>query len=259
MAENTATARKDGNIKHMVAVMSGKGGVGKSVVTSLLAIALQRQGLRVGILDGDLLGPSIVGMFGTEIELSMSDEGNILPLSSEHGVKIMSMSMFLESEADPTAWQGTMVASAFKQFYGEVEWDQLDYLLIDVPPGTSDVPMTILRSLPLDGVVIVSSPQGIATTVVKKCINMVHQFNVPIVGVVENMAYYMAPGGEYCEIFGPSNEAALVALAGAPLLGQLPLDPRLATLCDAGRIEEYRVEAYKTVAANFLDALQISR
>src|ERR1700730_7208706 len=112
MTENTATARKDGNIKHMIAVMSGKGGVGKSVVTSLLAIALQRQGLRVGILDGDLLGPSIVGMFGTEIELSMSDEGNILPLSSENGVKMMSMSMFLESEADPTAWQGTMVASA---------------------------------------------------------------------------------------------------------------------------------------------------
>ena len=256
MTENIVAEGKDRNIKHMIAVMSGKGGVGKSVVTSLLAIALQRQGLRAGILDGDLLGPSVVSMFGTEIELSMSDDGNILPLVSENGVKIMSMSMFLEHEADPTVWQGTMVASAFKQFYGEVEWDQLDYLLIDVPPGTSDVPMTILRSLPLDGVVIVSSPQLTATTVVKKCINMVRQFNVPILGVVENMAYYMAPGGEYCEIFGPSSEAALIALAGAPLLGQLPLDPRLAALCDAGRIEEYNAGAYAPLTANFLDALK---
>ena len=258
MTENNHAAGKDGNIKHMVAIMSGKGGVGKSVVTGLLAIALQRQGLRVGILDGDLLGPSIVGMFGTEIELAMSDEGNILPLVSGSGVKMMSMSLFLENEVDPTVWQGTMVASAFKQFYGEVEWDSLDYLLIDVPPGTSDVPMTILRSLPLDGVVIVSSPQRIATTVVKKCINMVQQFNVPILGVVENMGYYMAPGGEYCEIFGPSNEAAIVDLAGAPLLGQLPLDPRLSTLCDAGHIEEYQAEAYVALTAKFLDALKVN-
>lgn len=259
MSENSVAEGKDRNIQHMIAVMSGKGGVGKSVVTSLLSIALQRQGQRVGILDGDLLGPSIVRMFGTEIELAMSDEGNILPLVSQHGVKIMSMSLFLENEADPTIWQGTMVASAFKQFYGEVEWDQLDYLLVDVPPGTSDVPMTILRSLPLEGVVVVSSPQMVATTVVKKCINMVQQFNVPILGVVENMAYYMAPDGEYCEIFGSSREAELVALAGAPLLGQLPLDPRLSALCDAGRIEEYHAEKFETLAANFLHALEIKQ
>ena len=259
MSENSVAQDKDRNIRHMIAVLSGKGGVGKSVVTSLLAIALQRQGRRVGILDGDLLGPSIVRMFGTEIELSMSDDGNILPLVSQNGVKVMSMSLFLENEADPTVWQGTMVASAFKQFYGEVEWDQLDYLLVDVPPGTSDVPMTILRSLPLDGVVIVSSPQLVATTVVKKSINMVHQFNVPILGIVENMAYYMAPGGEYCEIFGSSREAELAALAGAPLLGQLPLDSRLAALCDAGRIEEYHTGAFETLSANFLHTLEVRR
>src|ERR1700752_2171200 len=171
MTENIHAAGKDGKIKHMIPIVSGKSGGGRSVVTCLLAAALRHQGLQIGILDGDLLGPSIVSMFGTEIELAMSDEGNILPLVSESGVKMMSMNLFLENEDDPTVWQGTMVASAFKQFYGEVEWDSLDYLLIDVPPGTSDVPMTILRSLPLDGVVIVSSPQRIATTVVKKCIH----------------------------------------------------------------------------------------
>lgn len=259
MTELHVADGQDRKIRHMLAVMSGKGGVGKSLVTSLLAVALRRQGLEVGILDGDLTCPAIMRMFGPEMQLSITDNGNIEPLISGEGVKIMSMSMFLENEADPTVWQGTMVASAFKQFYNETAWGQLDYLLVDVPPGMSDVPMTILGSLPLDGVIIVASPQVVATTAVKKCITMVRQYNVPIQGIVENMAYFMAPGGEYCEIFGPSSGLELASLAAAPLLGQLPLDVRLAALCDSGRIEEYRAEAYTALATNFLKTLKINQ
>jgi len=258
MTEAT-NSEENPKIQHVIAIMSGKGGVGKSLVTVLLAAALRHQGLQVGILDGDLSGPSIVRMCGPEIQLSMTDDGSIEPLVSEEGLKIMSMSLFLENEADPTLWQGSMLASAFKQFYSEVAWGQLDYLLVDVQSGTSDVPMTILRSLPLDGVVIVSSPQVLAATVVKKTINMVHQFNVPILGIVENIAYFMAPGGEYCEIFGPSSGTELMSLADAPLLGQLPLDPKLAVLSDSGHIGEYHSQAYETLMANWLKALKIER
>jgi Mrp family chromosome partitioning ATPase len=239
---NNAGERKP---KHVIAIMSGKGGVGKSLVTSLLAIALQEQGFQVGIFDGDLTAPSIVHMFDPLLELSFTQEGRIEPLVSKAGIKIMSMRPFLEHETDATIWQGTMVASAFKQFYNDVEWGDLDYLLIDVPPGTSDVPMMILRALPLEGVIIVSSPQVIATVGVKKCINMIQQYHIPILGVVENMAYFISPGEEYCEPFGPGQGTELARLTGAPLLARLPLDPKLAGLCDAGRVEEYPSEKYR--------------
>ena len=257
--ESTHSEDTERKIKHVIAVMSGKGGVGKSVVTALLAIALRRQGLRVGVLDGDLNGPSIVHMFGAGLEISVADNGNIEPIVSPHGIKIMSMSMFAENENEPIVWRGPMVSSAFKQFYSEVEWGQLDYMLVDVPPGTADVPMTVLQSLPLDGVVIVSTPQVIATAVVKKCVNMVFQLKGKVLGVVENLAYFIAPGGEYCEIFGPSNEAELLTMAHTPLLGKLPLDPGLAALCDAGRIEEYAAAEHDTLAANFCRVLEITR
>lgn len=257
--ESTHSEDTERKIKHVVAVMSGKGGVGKSVVTGLLAIALRRQGLRVGVLDGDLNGPGIVRMFGAELELSVADNGNVEPIVSLGGIKIMSMSMFAEDENEPIVWRGPMVSSAFKQFYHEVEWGQLDYLLIDVPPGTADVPMTVLQSLPLDGVVIVSTPQIMATSVVKKCINMVFQLKGTILGIVENMAYFIAPGGEYCEIFGPGNEAELLDMVHTPLLGKLPLDPRLAALCDAGRIEEYSATEYDALAADFCGVLEVKR
>ena len=153
--------------------MSGKGGVGKSLVTGLLAVSLRRQGLRVGILDGDITGPSIARMFGTKGQPMKSASGGIDPLTSRGGIKVMSMNMFLEKESDPVVWRGPMVSSAIKQFYSDVDWGDLDYLLVDLPPGTSDAPMTVLQSLPVDGIVIVSSPQMLATMVVKKCINMV--------------------------------------------------------------------------------------
>lgn len=249
----------DRKIKNVIAIMSGKGGVGKSLVTGLLAVSLRRQGLRVGVLDGDITGPSIARMFGTRGQPAKSASGGIEPLVSKGGVKVMSMNMFLENESDPVIWRGPMISGALKQFYSDVDWGELDYLLVDLPPGTSDAPMTVLQSLPVDGIVIVSSPQLLATMVVKKCINMVRQLKGIIVGVVENMAYFQTPNGERYEIFGSSNGAELVDMTGAPLLAQLPIDPDLTTLCDAGRVEDYHAEAYDTLAANFVNTLKIKR
>ena len=249
----------DRPIKQVIAVMSGKGGVGKSLVTGLLAVSLRRQGLRVGVLDGDITGPSIARMFGTRGQPAKSASGGIEPLTSRGGIKVMSMNMFLENESDPVVWRGPMVSSAIKQFYSDVDWEELDYLLVDLPPGTSDAPMTVLQSLPVDGVVIVSSPQMLATMVVKKCINMVRQLKGIIVGVVENMSYFQTPDGERYEIFGPGNGPELVNMTGAPLLAQLPIDPQLTSLCDAGRVEEYHAEAYDLLAQNFVNTLKIKR
>jgi len=171
----------------------------------------------------------------------------------------MSMNMFLEEESAPVIWRGPMVSSAIKQFYSDVDWGRLDYLLVDLPPGTSDAPMTVLQSLPVDGVIIVSSPQLLATMVVKKCINMVLQLKGIIVGVVDNMAYFETPNSERYEIFGPSNGPELVEMTGAPLLAQLPIDPILTSLCDAGHVEQYRGAAYDMLADNFVKTLKIKR
>src|SRR5256712_1039143 len=254
-----STASPDRKIKQVIAVMSGKGGVGKSLVTGLLAVSLRRQGMRVGILDGDITGPSIARMFGTRGQPNKSVSGGIDPLSSRGGIKVMSMNMFLENESDPVVWRGPMISSALKQFYSDVDWNELDYLFVDLPPGTSDAPMTVLQSLPVDGIIIVSSPQLLATMVVKKCINMVRQLKGVIVGVVENMAYFETPNGERYEIFGPGNGPELVNMTGAPLLAQLPIDPQLTSLCDAGRAEAHHAEAYDLLAQNFVNTLKIKR
>jgi hybrid cluster-associated redox disulfide protein len=256
---NILSADPNRKIKQVIAIMSGKGGVGKSLVTGLLAVSLRRQGQRVGILDGDITGPSIARMFGTIGSPTKSASGGIEPLRSKGGIKVMSMNMFLEKESDPVVWRGPMVSSAIKQFYSDVDWGDLDYLLVDLPPGTSDAPMTVMQALPVDGVVVVSSPQMLATMIVMKCINMVQQLKGVIVGVVENMAYFETPNGERYEIFGASNGTELVSMTGAPLLGQLPIDPALAALCDSGRVEEYYSETYEALAANFVSTLKIKR
>jgi len=256
---NILSADPNRKIKQVIAIMSGKGGVGKSLVTGLLAVSLRRQGQRVGILDGDITGPSIARMFGTIGSPTKSASGGIEPLRSKGGIKVMSMNMFLEKESDPVVWRGPMVSSAIKQFYSDVDWGNLDYLLVDLPPGTSDAPMTVMQALPVDGVVVVSSPQMLATMIVMKCIHMVQQLKGVIVGVVENMAYFETPNGERYEIFGASNGTELVSMTGAPLLGQLPIDPALAALCDSGRVEEYYAEAYEALAANFTSTLKIKR
>jgi len=243
-------------IRHIVAVMSGKGGVGKSLVTGLLAVALRRQGLKVGILDGDITGPSIAKEFGVRGAPTKGREG-IEPLHTQGGIKIISMNMFLPNSTDPVVWRGPMVSSAIKQFYSDVEWGNLDFLLVDLPPGTSDAPMTVMQSLPLDGVVIVSSPQMLATEIVMKCIKMVQTLKGKLLGLVENMAYMTMPDGTDKAIFGPSNGPELVALTGAPLMAQIPIDPDIAMLCDAGKLEEYYSEAFDTLAENFLKVAKV--
>ena len=247
-----------GRIKNIVAIMSGKGGVGKSLVTGLLAVSLQRQGLKVGILDGDITGPSIGRMFGVSGSPTQGEKG-INPIESSTGIKIVSMNMLLPNETDPVVWRGPMISSAIKQFYNDFDWGQLDYLLIDLPPGTSDAPMTVMQSLPLDGVVIVSSPQGLATMIVKKCIKMVQTLKGKIIGVVENMAFLDLPNGERMEPFGKSNGTDLVVMTGAPLLAQFGIDPALAELCDSGRVEEYKSVDFTIFAANFIKAAKLAR
>jgi hydrogenase maturation protease len=226
-------------IRHVIAIMSGKGGVGKSLVASLTAIALKRQGYEVGILDADITGPSIPKMFGITARPSGSDSG-ILPVSSRSGIELMSINLLLPSEDDAVIWRGPLIARAITQFWEEVLWGKLDYLVVDLPPGTADAPLTVMQTLPLTGIIIVFTPQALTTMVVRKAINMARQMGKPILGVVENMSYlYMPEIDRKIELFGKSRGEEMAKAAHAPLLGQLPIDPELAKLCDEGNIERY--------------------
>jgi len=226
-------------IRHVIAIMSGKGGVGKSLVASLTAIALKRQGYEVGILDADITGPSIPKMFGINTRPSGSDSG-ILPVSSRSGIELMSINLLLPSEDDAVIWRGPLIGKAITQFWEEVLWGKLDYLIVDLPPGTADAPLTVMQTLPLTGIIIVFTPQALTTMVVRKAINMARQMGKPILGVVENMSYlYMPEIDRKIELFGKSRGEEMAKAAHAPLLGQLPIDPELAKLCDEGNIERY--------------------
>lgn len=247
--------RKPG-IEHIVAIMSGKGGVGKSLVTGLLAVALQRQGLRIGILDADITGPSMARLFGVSARPYEGADRKPHPPATPSGIQIMSMNLLTDKETDAVIWRGPMVSRAIQQFYTDLEWGMLDYLFIDLPPGTSDAPLTVLQALPVSGVVLVTTPQGLATMIVSKAIKLVQQLHAPIIGIVENMSYYADPAnGKRYELFGPSKGVELVVESGAPLLAQLPIDTALTQLCDAGRIEEYRSADYETLARNFTQVL----
>jgi len=242
------------HVGQVVAVMSGKGGVGKSLVAGLLAVSLAREGRRVGILDADLTGPSIPKMFGLGGRLQ-ADALGIYPARTPLGIAVMSISFLLEREDDPVIWRGPLVGNAIKQFWEEVFWGDLDHLLVDLPPGTSDAPLTVMQSLPVAGAVVVSSPQDLAGMVVRKAVRMAKQMSVPVLGVVENMSYFVCPEtGRRHEIFGPSRGEELARVAQAPLLARLPLDPEIARLCDLGRIEEYDSPAYRELARAFAEA-----
>ena len=231
------------DIKHIVAVMSGKGGVGKSVVTSLLAIALKRQGHGVGILDADITGSSIPRMFGITARPFGSETG-LLPVVSESGIEVMSMNLLLPQEDSAVIWRAPLLSKAIGQFWTDVVWGKLDYLLIDLPPGTADAPLTVMQSIPINGVIIVATPQGLVEMIVKKAIDMARKMNKPILGIIENMSYFSVPEtGKKYEIFGASKGESLAEAAQAPLLGQLPIDPELAHLCDNGDIEHYSGES----------------
>ena len=239
----------------IIAVMSGKGGVGKSVIAALLAIALNRQGYQVGILDADITGPSIPKMFGLKTR-PVGSEGGILPVVTRSGIEVMSINLLLPHEDQAVIWRGPLLSRAIAQFWEDVVWGQLDYLLVDLPPGTADVPLTVMQSLPLSGVIIVSTPQELTTMVVRKAVHMAHMLHIPVVGVVENMSYLLIPEtGKRIELFGRSKGQELAREAKAPLLGQLPVDPALAALCDDGEIERYDSEAFTALSTAFTQAM----
>jgi Mrp family chromosome partitioning ATPase len=235
------------NLRQVIAIMSGKGGVGKSLVSGLTAVALRRLGYSVGILDADITGPSIPRMFGIHDRPDCSDNG-ILPLSSGTGIEVMSVNLLLPEEDEPVIWRGPVIAKVIAQFYQEVLWGTLDFLIVDLPPGTADVPLTVLQQMPLSGIIIVSSPQDLASMIVKKAVNMARKMDKPIIGVVENMSYLYVPEiHKNIELFGKSKGEAMAREAGAPLLARIPIDPALAALCDVGKIEDYTSDIIETL------------
>lgn len=226
------------SVKKVIGIVSGKGGVGKSTVTSEIAVALNRIGKKVGIMDADITGPSIPKAFGITDKARGSEE-YFYPVATQQGIDIISMNLLLENETDPVIWRGPVIAGAVKQFWTDVVWGDKDYLLIDMPPGTGDVPLTIFQSLPIDGIIIVTSPQDLVSMVVKKALNMAKMMNVDVLGVIENYSYLQCPHcGEKISVFGESNIKEISKEKNINLLGQLPMNPEIAKLMDQGKIEE---------------------
>lgn len=243
------------HVRRVVAVMSGKGGVGKSSIAALLAVALRRQGEKVGVLDADITGPSIPKLFGLQGTPPMGPVG-ILPAETRTGIRVMSINLLLPDEDEAVIWRGPLVSGAIRQFWGDVVWGELDTLVVDLPPGTSDASLTVMQSMPLNGVVLVTAPQDLAGMVVRKAARMAQQLRVPIVGLVENMSYVVCPKcGERIEAFGPSQAARTALELGVPLLGRLPLEPALARLGDAGAIEECPNEWFDGLAQAIMQRL----
>lgn len=227
------------NIKKVIAVVSGKGGVGKSLVTSLLASASQARGFETAVMDADVTGPSIPKAFGIHERAMGSDEG-MFPVESKTGIKIMSINLLLEKEDAPVVWRGPVISGVINQFWQEVLWGDVDYMFVDMPPGTGDVPLSVFQSIALDGIIVVTSPQELVSMVVEKAVKMAEKMDVPIVGVVENMSYVACPDcGKKIYLFGEGKSEEAAKRHNLPLLAQMPIDPKLAALVDAGRIEEF--------------------
>lgn len=239
-------------IKHVVAVVSGKGGVGKSMVTSMLAVTLSKMGYKVGILDADITGPSIPKSFGVTARAIQSELG-IMPAETKNGIKIMSINMLLQEQESPVIWRGPIIAGVVKQFWQDVVWGELDYLLVDCPPGTGDVPLTVFQILPLDGIVIVTSPQELVSLIVKKAYNMAKMMNVKVIGMVENMSYVKCPDcGKEFSVFGGGSES-VAEETGTKLLAKLPIDVDLARMVDNGCIEHFDKDFLKTAAEEIIN------
>ena len=228
----------ESRVGKVIAVVSGKGGVGKSMVTELLAVAFQRRGHRTAILDADVTGPSIPKAFGITGK-AMGNELGILPAVTRTGIQLISVNMFLKNDTDPVVWRGPVISGTITQFWKDVIWEDVDYMFVDMPPGTGDVPLTVFQSLPVDGIVVVTSPQEVVGMIVQKAVNMARLMDVPVLGIVENFSYLVCPDcGKKIDVFGESRAEAAGAEMGVPLLGKLPIDPELARLVDEGRIEE---------------------
>jgi len=250
-----AKPKEINQIGDIIAVMSGKGGVGKSLVAGLLATSFAREGREVGILDADITGSSIPKIFGLNTRPTGSESG-IMPVVSRTGIEVMSMNFLLPSEDDAVIWRGPLMAKAITQFWEDVLWGRLDYLVVDLPPGTGDAPLTVMQTLPLTGVIDVFTPQDLTEMIVRKAVKMAQKMNVHILGVVENMSYLVIPEtGKRMEIFGKSRAGEMAETAGAPLLGVLPIDPEIARLCDAGEVEKYSSDAMSEIFANLTAVL----
>ena len=225
------------HVKKVIGVVSGKGGVGKSLVTSLLATSLRRRGSDVAVLDADITGPSIPKCFGMK-QRALSDENGIYPVETKTGIKVMSINLLLEEETSPVVWRGPVIAGAIKQFWTDVIWGNVDYMFVDMPPGTGDAPLTVFQSLPLDGILIVTSPQELVGMIVSKAVEMAKMMDVPVLGLVENMSYVKCPDcGREIHVFGESHIDEVAAKYGLKVLGKLPMEPKLAAACDRGAIE----------------------
>ncbi len=225
------------HVKKVIAVMSGKGGVGKSLVTGLMGVLARRAGSETAILDADITGPSIPKMFGVR-DKAMGSVDGILPAESRTGVKMMSLNLLLDNDTDPVVWRGSLISGTVKQFWTDVVWGEVDYMFVDMPPGTGDVPLTVFQSLPVDGILIVTSPQELVSMIVEKAVNMADLMKIPVLGIVENMSWIACPDcGKKIYPFGESRTAKVALEHGVPLLAQLPLDPKLAKACDTGVIE----------------------
>lgn len=236
------------NIKKVIGVVSGKGGVGKSMITCITAVLMNRRGFRTAVLDADITGPSVPKAFGIK-EKADGTDNELFPVISRSGIELMSVNLLLPDETDPVIWRGPIIAGTVKQFWSEVVWGDVDYMFVDMPPGTGDVPLTVFQSLPLDGIIVVTSPQELVSMIVGKAVKMAKMMNVPIIGVVENMSYAVCPDcGKRLNVFGESRIAQTAAEYGVKVLAQLPIDPEAARLADSGRIEDIAITAAEAIA-----------
>lgn len=227
------------SVKKVIAVVSGKGGVGKSLVTSLMAVNMMRAGYKTAILDADITGPSIPKAFGIK-EKAYACEQGIVPVGTHTGIELMSINLLLENETDPVVWRGPIIAGTVKQFWTDVVWKDVDFMFVDMPPGTGDVPLTVFQSLPIDGIIVVTTPQDLVSRIVEKAVKMANMMNVPVLGLVENMSYYECPCcGERSEIFGKSRVESVAEQLNIPMSAKLPINSKLAAACDTGLIEIY--------------------
>ena len=239
-------------VKHLIGVVSGKGGVGKSIVTSTLAVAMMKKGYKTAILDADITGPSIPKAFGTSGPVYQNEEGKIEPVVSEAGIKMMSLNLMVEDETQPVAWRGPVIAGVVSQYWTDVSWGEVDFMFVDMPPGTGDVPLTVFQSLPLEGIVVVTTPQDLAAMIVEKAIHLAELLSIPVLGVIENMSYVVCPFcNERIYMFGQSHAKKITDDFQIPLLCELPVDPALAALVDAGKIEELDTKYVDILLENF--------
>ncbi len=243
-------------IKKVIGIVSGKGGVGKSLVTSMLAVTMNRMGYRSAILDADITGPSIPKAFGISEKATADDDG-LYPVQSKNGVQVMSLNLLLPDETDPVVWRGPVIGGTVKQFWTDVIWSDVDFMFVDMPPGTGDVPLTVFQSLPVDGIIVVTSPQELVSMIVEKAVKMAEMMHIPILGLVENMSYFTCPdNGKNYAIFGDSHIDEIAKTHQLPVLAQLPIDPNIAKSCDIGEIESLEADWFDLAGKTLADMLK---